>query len=82
MHQPLIPLRPALRGRRGWKAAGVAVSIAIAVIAFIALAHALKNIDVHQVLQAIWLTDRWRIALAATLVLRVTHPQPAVVPAV
>jgi glycosyltransferase 2 family protein len=68
MHQPLIPLRPALRGRRGWKAAGVAVSIAIAVIAFIALAHALKNIDVHQVLQAIWLTDRWRIALAATLV--------------
>jgi glycosyltransferase 2 family protein len=32
------------------------------------LAHALKNIDVHQVLQAIWLTDSWRIALAAALV--------------
>src|SRR5258708_4833385 len=63
---------PGLRGgtstRLGWKGAGVAISIAIAVIAFIALAHALKNVDINQVLEAIWRTDRWRIALAATLV--------------
>jgi uncharacterized membrane protein YbhN (UPF0104 family) len=68
MHPPLIPPRRASRSRRGWKAAGIAVSIAIAVIAFIALAHALKNIDVDQVRSAIWSTDRWRIALAAALV--------------
>src|SRR5438034_1852420 len=68
MHQPLIPPRRASRRRRGWKAAGVAVSIAIAVIAFIALAHALRNIDVDQVLAAIWSTASWRIALAAALV--------------
>jgi uncharacterized membrane protein YbhN (UPF0104 family) len=68
MHQPLIPLKTAIRSRRGWKAAGVAVSLAIVVIAFIALAHALKHIDVNQVRQAIWFTDRWRIVLAAALV--------------
>ena len=68
MHQPLIPPKAANRSRRGWKAAGVAVSLAIVVIAFIALAHALKHIDVDQVRQAIWSTDRWRIALAAALV--------------
>jgi uncharacterized membrane protein YbhN (UPF0104 family) len=68
MHQPLIPLKTARRSRRGWKAAGIAFSIAIAVIAFIVLAHALKHIDLGRVHDAIWLTDRWRIALAAALV--------------
>ncbi len=68
MLHALTRLRRATSTRLGWKGAGVAISIAIAVIAFIALAHALKNVDINQVLEAIWRTDRWRIALAATLV--------------
>jgi hypothetical protein len=68
MHYSLIPPSKAGRGRLGWKALGVAASIAIAVIAFIVLAHALKNIDVDQVRRAVWSTDRWRIGLAAALV--------------
>jgi uncharacterized membrane protein YbhN (UPF0104 family) len=68
MPDTLTQLKQALRNRLGWKGAGAAASIAIAVIAFIALAHALRNIDVHQVLDAIYLTDGWRIGLAAALV--------------
>jgi glycosyltransferase 2 family protein len=68
MPDTLTQLKQALRNRLGWKGAGAVASIAIAVIAFIALAHALRNIDVHQVLDAIYLTDGWRIGLAAALV--------------
>ena len=68
MVYPLTRLRRAIRSRIGWNGLGVALSIAIAVIAFIALAHALRNIDVNQVLDAMWLTNRWHIALAAALV--------------
>jgi uncharacterized membrane protein YbhN (UPF0104 family) len=68
MHTSLIPPRQGKLSRLGWKAAGIAVSIAIAVIAFMVLAHALKHIDIDQVHRAIWSTDRWRIALAAALV--------------
>jgi uncharacterized membrane protein YbhN (UPF0104 family) len=68
MSHSLTLLRRAIGNRVGWKGVGVAVSIAIAVTAFMALAHALKNIDVHQVAEAVWLTDPWRIALAAALV--------------
>jgi hypothetical protein len=68
MPDTLSQLKQALRNRLGWKGAGAVASIAIAVIAFIALAHALRNIDVHQVLNAIYLTDGWRIGLAAALV--------------
>jgi uncharacterized membrane protein YbhN (UPF0104 family) len=68
MHYPLTRFRQAIRDRLGWKAVGFAVSVGIAVVAFVALAHALKNIHVDQVIEAIWLTDNWRIALAAVLV--------------
>jgi uncharacterized membrane protein YbhN (UPF0104 family) len=68
MSHSLTLLRRAIGNRVGWKGVGVAVSIAIAVTAFMALAHALKNIDVHQVTEAVWLTAPWRIALAAALV--------------
>ena len=68
MHQPLIPLKTARRSGRGWKAVGIAISIIIAVVAFVVLAHALKHIDLSRVHDAIWLTDRWRVALAAALV--------------
>jgi glycosyltransferase 2 family protein len=68
MSHSLTLLRRAIGNRVGWKGVGVAVSIAIAVTAFMALAHALKNIDVHQVAEAVWLTAPWRIALAAALV--------------
>jgi glycosyltransferase 2 family protein len=68
MLHPLAQLKQAIRDRLGWKAVGAAVSVAIAVIAFIALAHTLKKLDVHLVLEGIWRTDGWRIALAATLV--------------
>jgi glycosyltransferase 2 family protein len=68
MPHPLTQLKQAIRDRLGWQAVGAAVSIAIAVVAFIALAHALKKLDVHLVLEGIWRTDAWRIALAATLV--------------
>jgi glycosyltransferase 2 family protein len=64
----LMQLRRAASDRRGWKAAGIVASIAIAVGAFLVLAHALKNIDIHHVLQAMLLTDHWRLALAAALV--------------
>jgi uncharacterized membrane protein YbhN (UPF0104 family) len=68
MSHSLTLLRRAIGNRIGWKGVGVAVSITIAVLAFIALTHALRNIDVHQVAEAVWLTDPWRIALAAALV--------------
>ncbi len=65
----LTQLRQAISNRLGWKGAGVIFSATIAVVAFIALAHALKNIHLDQVADAILMTDRWRIALAATLVM-------------
>jgi uncharacterized membrane protein YbhN (UPF0104 family) len=69
MPHPLTQLRQAISNRLGWKGLGVILSAAIAVVAFIALAHALKNIHVDQVAEAILMTDRWRIASAAILVM-------------
>jgi uncharacterized membrane protein YbhN (UPF0104 family) len=68
MSDTLTQLRQVISSRLGWRGVSAAVSIAIAVIAFIVLAHALKKLDIHQVLEGIWRTDAWRIALAATLV--------------
>src|SRR4051795_2802172 len=68
MHQPLTPLKPPPQSRRGWKAAGIVVSIAIAAAAFVVLAHALKSLDGDRVLEAVWSTERWRVAAAAVLV--------------
>jgi uncharacterized membrane protein YbhN (UPF0104 family) len=68
MHQPLTSLHPPPRSARGWKAAGVVISIAIAAAAFVVLAHALKSLDGDRVLEAVWSTERWRIAAAAVLV--------------
>lgn len=68
MQHPMTRLRQAFSNRLGWKGLGIAFSIAIAAIAFIALAHALKNIHLDQVVEAILQTDKWRIALAAALV--------------
>jgi uncharacterized membrane protein YbhN (UPF0104 family) len=68
MTYALTLLRRAIRDRLGWKGVGLALSITIAVLAFITLAHALKNIDIHQVGEAVWLTETWRIVVAAMLV--------------
>jgi uncharacterized membrane protein YbhN (UPF0104 family) len=57
-----------LRSRVNWKALGLVVSIVIAVVAFIALYHSLKNIDVDRVMAALRLMRWSQIALAAGLV--------------
>jgi hypothetical protein len=51
-----------------WKRVGFLISLTIAVIAFVALAHALKNVHLDQVLDAIGRTDGARIALAVGFV--------------
>jgi len=68
MSHAMSLLRRTIRDRLGWKGVGLVLSLTIAVIAFYALAQALRNIDVDHVRQAIWLTEPWRIALAACLV--------------
>jgi uncharacterized membrane protein YbhN (UPF0104 family) len=68
MSDALTLLRQTIRDRLGWKLIGLAFSITIAVVAFYALAQALKNIDVNQVREAIRLTETWRIVVAACLV--------------
>ena len=56
-------------GRRfGWKSLGFAISLAIAVIAFMALSSALKGVDFAEVLVAVQRTSPASIALSLALV--------------
>jgi hypothetical protein len=57
-----------LRRWVGWKRAGFILSLAIAVIALVALAHALREVRIDQVLDAVRQTNVERIALAAGFV--------------
>jgi glycosyltransferase 2 family protein len=54
--------------RIGWKGLGLLLSIAISVVAIVALARALKGVDVDQVVAAIRQTGNGSIALAAVLI--------------
>jgi len=54
--------------RLGWKRAGFVLSLTIAVIAMAALAHALKEVRLDQVLDAVRRTNLANIALAAGFV--------------
>jgi uncharacterized membrane protein YbhN (UPF0104 family) len=54
----------AIRRRAGWRGLGMLVSLVIAVVAFMALARALKGVDLDQVLAAVRQTPALQIVLA------------------
>jgi uncharacterized membrane protein YbhN (UPF0104 family) len=58
----------AIAAALGWKSLGIAVSLAIAAIAFISLSHALKGVDFAKVLAAMRLTPTACMALSVALV--------------
>jgi uncharacterized membrane protein YbhN (UPF0104 family) len=68
MSNAIHNLKIKLRQCISWKGLGALISVAIAAIAFIALARTLKNIDLNQVIEAIRLTRISHIAIAAALV--------------
>jgi len=68
MLRALTLLRRTIYRFVGWKGVGVAISIIILLLAFIALARAFNKIDFDQVLAAMLSTSMSRIATAVTLI--------------